>query len=334
MKKKVRILTLDGGGIRGIIPAVILSYLEEQLQKKTNNPHATLADYFDMIAGTSTGGILTAFYLLPATAGDEKNSRYFAKEAIDFYKKHGKTIFDKAKPKLLGAIYSEKGIEEVLKEKIGDVKLSEARKPCLITAYDISSRNAVFFTSPEAKNSTQKDYYLRDIARATSAAPTYFQPAKINSLSGKIAYLVDGGIFANDPTMSTLVEARKNTFPNCVHPNFEDMYVVSLGTGKVVKKYDYDKVKKWGLLQWIAPLVDMMMSSSAEVVNYQVQKLFEAINCPSCFVRIEPDLGMASHEMDDASAKNISNLENAGRHYVDKNEKLLNSIVDELIRNS
>ena len=338
--KKLRILTIDGGGIRGVIPAVILNHIEERLQAKTNNPHATLADYFDMIAGTSTGGILTVLFLLPATAkGDKKKSRYFAKEAIDLYKKHGKAIFKKKVnagnlSKVLGAIYTEKGLESILKEKVGNVKLSEARKPCLITAYDISSRHAVFFTSPDAVVSPHKDYYMRDIARSTSAAPTYFQPAKINSLSGKTAYLIDGGIFANDPTMSTLVEARKTTFANFDKPNFENMYVVSIGTGKVLKKYSYTTVKRWGLIRWIAPLIDMMMSSSAEVVSYQVQKLFDAIGCSSSYVRLEPDLCMANTEMDDASDKNIKNLENAGLIFVDKNEDLLNEIVDELIRNS
>jgi patatin-like phospholipase/acyl hydrolase len=96
--KKVRILTLDGGGIRGIIPAVILNHIEKQLQVKTANPNAMLADYFDMIAGTSTGGILTTLLLLPANEGDTKKGRYFASEAIDLYKKHGKSIFKKKLP--------------------------------------------------------------------------------------------------------------------------------------------------------------------------------------------------------------------------------------------
>ncbi|MEG2071077.1 MAG: patatin-like phospholipase family protein, partial [Bacteroidales bacterium] len=101
MKKKIRILTIDGGGIRGIIPAVILNYMEEEIQKRTGNANATLADYFEMIAGTSTGGILTCFYLLPAKDGDLKKSRYFAREAIELYKKYGKTIF-KPKMSILG----------------------------------------------------------------------------------------------------------------------------------------------------------------------------------------------------------------------------------------
>ena len=77
--KKVRILTIDGGGIKGIIPAVILKDLERRLQEKTNNPNATLADFFDMIAGTSTGGILTVLYLLPAKSGDTKKRAHLKK---------------------------------------------------------------------------------------------------------------------------------------------------------------------------------------------------------------------------------------------------------------
>jgi len=332
--KKVRILTIDGGGIRGIIPAVILNYIEEQLQEKTNNPNATLADYFDMIAGTSTGGILTTLYLLPADAGDTKNSRYFAKEAIELYKQYGRTIFTRRKStRLLRPAYISDGLKKILKEKIGDVKLSEVRKPCMITAYDISNRNTVFFTLPAAKRFLRRDYYMRDIARATSAAPTYFQPAEIHSLAGNAYHLIDGGIFANDPAMSAVVEARKTTFPQCANPRFEDMYVVSIGTGKVVKRYEYERVKRWGLLQWIRPVIDMMMSSSAEVVNYQVQKLFEAIGCSSCYVRIEPDLGMASSNMDNVSDRNISNLVNAGLTFVRNNTGMLNGIVDELIKN-
>jgi patatin-like phospholipase/acyl hydrolase len=65
MKRKVTVLSIDGGGIRGIIPAVILNYIEEGLQRRAGDNTVFLSDYFDMIAGTSTGGILACFYLLP-----------------------------------------------------------------------------------------------------------------------------------------------------------------------------------------------------------------------------------------------------------------------------
>jgi len=331
--KKVRILTLDGGGIRGIIPAVILNYIEKRIQEKTENPNAKISDYFDMIAGTSTGGILSVLLSLPAE-NDKKNGRYFAKEAIELYKTHGKEIFKKKRiTKVFGALYTAKGLDNILKEKMGDIKLSESRKNCLITAYDISNREAVFFSSTDAVDSKDDDYYMREIARATSAAPTYFTPAKVQSLSGRTDYLIDGGVFANDPTMSALVEARKNKFSNIENPNFKEMYVVSIGTGKDTKRYTYEKAKKWGIAQWAVPILKILMSSSAEVVSYQVRKLFESLNCSDSYERLEPDLCKASNEMDDVSDKNIFNLENAGLIFVKKNKELLNKIADELIKN-
>jgi predicted acylesterase/phospholipase RssA len=140
MNKKIRILSIDGGGIRGIIPAVILNHVEKRLQFHSGNPDTTLADYFDLVAGTSAGGILACYYLLPPKPGQESHSRYFASEAIDMYAKHGKEIFNR---KLLRfGIAKEKypvaGLEKVLKDCMGEVTLAQSRKNCIITAYDVS----------------------------------------------------------------------------------------------------------------------------------------------------------------------------------------------------
>ena len=88
--KKIRILSIEGGGIRGIIPGTILCYLEEQLQLKDNS-HLKLGDYFDFIAGTSTGGILSCIYLIPTKDGKAK---YSAKDALDLYLDHGNKFFN------------------------------------------------------------------------------------------------------------------------------------------------------------------------------------------------------------------------------------------------
>ena len=89
MSKKVRILSLDGGGIRGIIPATVLEYVEKQLIEKTNNSNARLADFFDIIVGTSTGGILACFYLTPNPNSTKPGSKYIASEALELYSKKG-----------------------------------------------------------------------------------------------------------------------------------------------------------------------------------------------------------------------------------------------------
>ena len=333
MKKKVSILSIDGGGIRGIIPAVILNHIEKRLQQHSGNPNATLADYFDLVAGTSTGGILVCYYILPPEPGEERHSRYFASEAIDMYVNYGREIFNRKLLRFGIATkkYPVTGLERVLKDCMGDVTLAQSRKNCIVTAYDITERNAVFFTSPEARKYEHRNYLMRDIARATSAAPTYFELAAIRSMGGVASYLIDGAVFAGNPTMCALVEANKTVYEACANPAVSDLFIVSVGTGKEKEKYDYRKAKDWGAMGWARPLIDILLSASAEVVDYQIRQLFKVAGCRDCYVRLEPELGKASSEMDDASDKNISQLKEAGEIFINDNVEELDEIVQRLI---
>src|SRR6201986_2029900 len=136
--KKIRILSIDGGGIRGILPGTILTYLEKLLQKKSNSD-LKIGDYFDFIAGTSTGGILSCIYLVPDENGKAK---YSANDALELYLKNGKTIFNRT---LL-----QKALYKLLTKYFGDETLDRLIKPCLISSYEIADRRAVFFTSADA----------------------------------------------------------------------------------------------------------------------------------------------------------------------------------------
>jgi patatin-like phospholipase/acyl hydrolase len=213
---------------------------------------------------------------------------------------------------------------------MGDVRLSDTRKNALVTAYDITNRKAVLFSTPQAKAYTHRDYYLRDVARATSAAPTYFKLATVHSIGGAAAYLIDGAMFAADPTLCALVEANKSTFETCKQPSISDMYIVSLGTGKELKKYDYKKAQKWGIIQWAVPVLNILTSASSEVGSYQVRQLFSVAGCAENYVRLEPGLNKAAPDMDDASSKNIEKLKDAGLYYIAENAELLDKIVEEL----
>ncbi|NNE76507.1 MAG: hypothetical protein HKN31_05480 [Pricia sp.] len=181
-KKKIRILSLDGGGIRGIIPGIILSYLEDELKKKSGNPTASIGQYFDFMAGTSTGGILSLVYLCPDRHGQFK---YGARDALSMYMELGKDIFNLSLQKQVQSLagltdekYSEVELENILDLFLEDVKLSQALKPCIITSYDIRNRKSFFFTSADA-DSDVYDFLMKDVAIATSAAPTYFEAARI-----------------------------------------------------------------------------------------------------------------------------------------------------------
>jgi patatin-like phospholipase/acyl hydrolase len=328
MNRKVTILSIDGGGIRGIIPAVILSYIEEGLQRKSGDSKAVLSDYFDMTAGTSTGGILTCFYLLP--------ERLPAKDAIGFYAMYGKSIFKKRKFNPLGLFgekYTNKGLDDVLLQTMGEVKLGDVKKRCLITAYDMEQRKAVIFTDKDAAAGNIRNYYLRDVARATSAAPTYFEPAEVRSMGDAVSHLIDGGIFANNPTLCAWIEAYKSDFGFCKNPVADDLYILSVGTGKVKKRYKYAKAKDWGLVGWARPMLDILLSASAEVVHYQMKQLFSLKGYTGKYNRLEPEVGNASSEMDDASDENIKNLKEAGSAYILAHVDRLNEIIDFLYEN-
>lgn len=158
MPKLTRILSIDGGGIRGIIPGQLLVVLERKLQELEGGNSKSIADYFDLIAGTSTGGILTCLYLCPGE--DPAKPCFTAQEAVELYLERGDEIFDASlfqKLKSLGGAadekYSADELEEVLDDYLDKLKLDQLIKPCLITAYDIKRRKAHFFTQHGAKTS-------------------------------------------------------------------------------------------------------------------------------------------------------------------------------------
>ncbi len=342
--KLFRILSIDGGGIRGILPAQILITLEKKLQAKTGNPQARLADYFDMIAGTSTGGILACAYLMP-----DKNTpsrpRYTAKEAVDFYLENGGAIFSASNYQFLKSMggisderYSEKNIEATLLKYFGDTKLSELIRPCLITSYDVYESKAHFFRQHLAKDSEGRDYFVRDVARATSAAPTYFEAAKINSASQITYPLIDGAVFANNPTLCAYAEAHTlKTDGITEHREAKDFFIFSLGTGSASKRrLEHKNVKNWGAIEWIKPLIDIMMSGISQTVHYQLRQIYGAIGKPEQYVRIEPEIYNANIDLDDASPKNLNALREAGMRNAEMEENVakLDNIAHLLIQNS
>lgn len=344
MSTKIRILSLDGGGIRGIITCVILKYIEEQLQK-TDQPNAKIGDYFDLIGGTSTGGLITSILLCPDNI---KKARFSVQEALDLYAKRGDTIFDVSFWKhllnpfgLFNEKISQKNLETQLKEVFGDLQLKDFIKPCLITSYDITARKAKFFSSHEAGISIE-NFYVRDVCRATSAAPTYFEPAEIKSLYGQEFTLIDGGVFANNPALCAYAEARKISFSTILnepnkpdYPTINDMIIVSIGTGTVLKSYDADDFKNAGKIKWISPLIDILLSSNVETVDYHLKKMFETLGPRNRqnYHRLMPSLKNASPEMDNTSQINIYELIQAGLMYVEQNREELNLIAEKLIKN-
>lgn len=341
--KKITLLSLDGGGIRGIISCIILRYIEEQLQKY--NPENNLGDYFDLVAGSSTGGLITSILLYP---GENGKSKYSIQKGLELYSEKGGDIFQVSFwEKLINpfGLFNEKISEEALEKNLndffGNLELKELTKPCLITSYDIENRRAKLFNSFSAKESTS-NFLVKDVCRATSAAPTYFKPIQIKSMYGQQFSLIDGGMFANNPALCAYAEARKlpfaEIFKNHQKPNYpkvNDMIVLSLGTGAESKPYTYRKLEKAGKIGWVAPIIDILMSANAETVDYELSQMYDTLGerNQKNYYRINPSLKNASPAMDNVKKENIEALIQAGLIYIDENRDLLNQIVQKLIKN-
>ena len=297
-----RILSLDGGGIRGMVPALVLAELERRTGER-------VADMFDLIAGTSTGGILALGLTRPGPTG---RPLYTANEMVDLYEKEGGRIFDRPtvhRLKALGNIADEKypsdGIDEVLKARFGEARLAEAVTSVLVTAYDLEGRQPYFFKSHKARVSAHHDHRMRDVARATSAAPTYFEPARIEVKDNDKGYvaLVDGGVYANNPSACALVEAI------CAFDQrLDDIVMLSLGTGEYTRPIQFEEAKGWGLAKWAQPVLNVVFDGVSDTVNYQLQSLLMKESRQSRYLRIQAKLNDRNDAMDDARPENMKEM--------------------------
>lgn len=306
-----KILSIDGGGIRGLIPALIIAEIERQTGKKC-------ADMFDMIAGTSTGGILALAYNVKDKDGKLK---YTSNDLAAIYKFRGKEIFNRTfREKLLniGGIaknkYSEKGLEKILQEYLGDSLLKDAKTNVLVTSYDIQQRTPYILKSWKEEC---KDVPMSIAGRATSAAPTYFSPIQTN-IHGVVRTFVDGGMCANNPTMSAYAEAKR------IYGD-EELFILSLGTGQQIRPIPYTKAKNWGLAEWALPVLDCLFSGTCDVVDYQCDQILDG-----SFIRLQTDLSIASDDMDDTSEENILALEQEVAKILEKNSQEIQNIVNVL----
>ena len=338
---KVRILSIDGGGIRGILPGVIMSRLEEKLQNKSQDKNKRLADFFDLFAGTSTGGILTLSYLMP---DDDGRPLLTAQQSVDQYLDRGDEIFDvslwQKASSLVGLVdekYDETELEEALDDTFREKWLSDLLKPCIISSYNVRKGGPHFFKQHRSSNNIY-DFKIKDVARATSAAPTYFEVARVKNRIGTPYPLVDGGLFANNPAMVAYSEARSMEFEGkAANPSAKDMMIVSVGTGSTSKSYEYKKVKDWGKIQWIKPVIDIMMSGSSTSTDYHLDQIFDTLdeNDKAAYYRLEPEVINADNAMDNASIENLKRLEEDALTYIaDKTvDEKLDQIARKLIDN-
>ena len=333
----IRILSIDGGGIRGIIPARVLAAIEERTGVPT-------AENFDLIAGTSTGGILALGLSRPDNEG---NPQFTAADLANIYGERGEEIFNRDQREVTGLEariapvrellarivnvpgieglpgigplvapirevlphlegltderYSNEGLIGVLRDQFGDTTLGDALTRTMVTTYDMQSRRPIFLRSWEPIDAAVQ---MSDAALATSAAPTFFEPVQL-TIGEQARTLIDGGIFVNTPTVSAYAEAIG------IFPGETDFFVLSLGTGESTQQLDYQDAVNWGKLEWLPELLECMFDGMSDATDDQMERILGAN-----YIRLQRNLQPGNERMDDATPGNILALEELAREII------------------
>lgn len=312
---RINVLSIDGGGIRGIIPAAILAAIEEGIR-------CPLYEVFDLIAGTSTGGIIALGVGTTAKAGKP----YRPADLVGLYVESGPKIFQKniftPVKSFFGPKYSSNELERTLERFFQGTELQTALTPLLISSYDLATQLPYFFKSHRIAADPGYNCEAKQIARATSAAPTYFPPFRMVG-DGIEHALVDGGIFVNNPAMAAYAEARN------LYPEATDFLIVSVGTGDRDDRITYNDAKGWGLIGWAQQIIPVMMDSVSEAVDYELNAVLGAAAERQHF-RLQPRLHIASNDIDDVEPENLENLKTEAEGFLQQNAATMKVICDEL----
>lgn len=233
MGKPFRILSIDGGGIRGIYPAHVFRCIEERLQ-------IDLYESFDMIAGTSTGAIIAAGVASGIPAAD----------IVEMYREHGAGIFKRKRfywpgkklknmlQPMFTSVYDAQYLKQVLADIFKEKRLGEIEKPLLLPSTDIGNGCVHVLKSGYSKEFTRDNNVpVKEAVLASCSAPTYFDPHKLDHY-----LLADGGLWANNPALAAVIDAQKR-----IGVNQADIQILTIGTGHSKTMYGTDTSCKWGL---------------------------------------------------------------------------------------
>ena len=297
---KICILSIDGGGMRGILSGKALAYLELALKTKSGNPDARIADYFDVAAGSGVGGIFTAMLFAtrdqsrPISKADD-TWRFLAEQGKRFYpssSSSGRGKFLRRITRGGGAGSATAGLErsmkEVFVEKGQSLTLKDTLKPVLIPCYDLSSTAPFLFSRADALETDSFDFQLWEVCRATSAEPGRFEPVQMKSIDGQTRCLaVDGGLAMSNPTAAAITHVLHNKQEFPFVRGVEDLLVLSIGTGQNLEvSYENEQVKKWKAKDWARPTARIASDGSADLVDQAVSMAFGQCRS-SNYVRIQ-----------------------------------------------
>lgn len=316
----VRVLSLDGGGVRGIISALVVL----EIVNRTGRP---VTELFDHVAGTSTGSILACGLTAPHP-DDPSRARQTAEECFTSYLNLAKVAMAREgmrehlhAPNLFSPKFHNAGLNRTLMTAIGDSFLSEAVLELTVPAYEILTRRTLLFSRSDARLHPSHDFKMWEVARASSAAPTYFEPHEMMSRQGDRHVLIDGGVIANNPAMAAFADIERRG-------ESRDMVIVSIGTGAASREFGWPEVQHWGTAQWARPIVSLLLDSSSQAIDFELRHVLGRTR----YNRFQLTLPHEAEALEDVSDENIDRLVHLGQQLVRTNDAEIDQVCELLVR--
>ncbi len=298
MDNRFKILSLDGGGIRGYLSLLILTDIEEFLNEQ-NNDQKAIGERFDLIAGTSTGAIIAGLLAKGVTA----------KKALSLYEKDIPKVFSQ---KRISAFFRPQYKNNILQEKaekyFKKMKINQTKVDLLIPTVNLYTAEPIIFKSNYCD--VTNNVLLKDAILASSAAPTFF---KAHNVSSNNTYYADGGLVANNPTLLAILESFKFTrnsksLDKNPPKTISDLIVVSIGTGQMGgNPYDYKLLENKGYWGWRRASITLTLENQTNLVDDQVKELLRIDKPGGSYIRINPIL---KEEIKLDEIKKMKDLEN------------------------
>ena len=299
--KAFKILSVDGGGIKGLYSSTILEHLEQRF--------GPMSDYFDMICGTSTGGLIALCLALKIPA----------KNISNIYEEHGKKIFPK-RTRLGGIIrqtfwrgkYSDEPLKKVLQGVFQKNTIADLHNLICIPSYSLTDARPWVFKRDHGKLDRDNNTLLVDVALATSAAPTYFPLCEISSYNNK--QFIDGGVWANNPTLVGVIEAL--TYFVGKDKEFSSVEILSVSSLNNTAGKPIGLKRQRSFIKWRNDLFDTSLIGQSHFTDYFMNKLCEMNDIKIRYNRIPSEQVSAEQQhlvkLDCAAKKAIQFIKGKG----------------------
>jgi patatin-like phospholipase/acyl hydrolase len=285
MKKTINVLEIDGGGIKSVSVLIQLRDFEKMVK-------TPLKDYFDLIAGTSTGAIIATLLSIG----------YTTDAILDLYVIHGEGIFHKDffrwgifRPK-----YDDTYFNHIIKEYTKELTLKDCQANILIPTYNATKKQGEIFKSSKAKLGDSENYKLFDVIRSSASAPTYFKATEING-----DRYVDGGLYVNNPSLMAFIESVKD--------GYNKIDILSFSTGCIEEPITKGAANG-GIATMASPTMNIVLTEATQTTDYLLKQLYAILpnlnggNRFGIYVRCNSIIKKSSGKIDDASKENIQNL--------------------------